>query len=133
MTQPKLFTPLTIGIMCAVIGLSAALLILQPEQSLRWSAALLFFPVIVITVHWLSQRDTRPRITARMMRGIRTGIVGGGVLIATALATAIGEVTGILGAEGAESGNSFLLILPAIIAVAIDMLTVRLEKKAVKD
>jgi hypothetical protein len=60
-------------------------------------------------------------------------LVGAGVLLATSLLLSITDKLGLTGQGGGGGGRSLMVMLPAIVAVAADILSARLEKKAEKD
>lgn len=133
MQKPKLLTKLVVFITVLVIVLALALLLVQPEKALRWLTALLFFPIVLFAANLLSKRVEKPCLTSKSIAGVRAGLVGGGVLIATSLITVLLEYYGLIADRGGGDSGGITLILPAIIAIFIDMLSDRLAKRAAEE
>jgi hypothetical protein len=129
----KLLTPLVIGTTLAVMALGITRLLLIPETWVSSVLALLFLPVVIGVV--LARHHTGIKTTGsiRVSGKLRAGLVGGGVLLATALLESMIETLGLL--PGREDGIStiFVVAVPALIAVGIDLFSARLEKSAEKD
>ena len=71
---------------------------------------------------------------ARKLSGkLRAGLVGAGVLLATSLLLSITDKLGYTGQRDDASERPLFVILAAIVAVATDLLSARLEKKAEED
>ena len=60
-------------------------------------------------------------------------MVGAGVLLATSLLLSVTDKLGLTGQSGGGGGRSLVVMLPAIVAVAADVLSARLEQKAEED
>jgi hypothetical protein len=127
----KIRTPLVIGTALAVVVLSIVRLVLLPESWASSLTALAFLPLVIgiLVIRSRSASDTE---RARKISGkLRAGLVGSGVLLATSLLLSITDKLGLTGQTG--GGHSEVIILSAIVAVAADFLSARLEQKAEKD
>jgi hypothetical protein len=129
----KLLTPLVIGTTLVVMALGITRLLLIPETWVSSVLALLFLPVVIGVL--LARHHTGIKTTGsiRVSGKLRAGLVGGGVLLATALLESMIETLGLL--SGREDGISTIVVVavPALIAVGIDLFSARLEKRAEKD
>jgi len=129
----KLQTPLVIGTLLVVAVLGVTRLVLVPDAWASSIAALGFIP-IAIGVAFLQARSISDPQRARKISGrLRASLVGAGVLLATALLLSITDRLGITGKYNNGDERSLLVLLPAIIATAADLLSTRLEQKAEKE
>lgn len=129
----KLRTPLVIATIFAVMALGIARLILVPESWASSLAALAFFPLAVGALVFRS-RSVSDADKARKLSGkLRAGLVGAGVLLATSLLLSITDKLGYTGQSDDANERPLFVILAAIVAVATDLLSARLEKKAEED
>lgn len=106
--------------------------VLEPGQWFKWLAAILFMLFAFgIALYATSRPD---RLKSRQYYGsIRAALVGAGVLLATALGVSITDALGWTGSDGALGERRLLVFLPAIVAVAIDLGGMLLEKRAEQD
>lgn len=129
----KLRTPLVIGTILVVAVLGILRLVLLPESWASSLAALAFFPIAIGVLVIRSRSDSDPDKATKISGRLRAGLVGAGVLLATSLLLSITDSLGITTQSVGGGGRSFMVMLPAIVAVAADILSARLEKKAEKD
>ena len=129
----KLRTPLVLGTVLVVTVLCVVRLVLLPESWASSLAALTFFP-IATGVLLIRSRSAPELGRARMVLGkTRAAIVGAGVLLAVSLLLSITDNIGLTGQSGGGAGGPLIAMLSAIVAVAVDLLSARLERKAEKD
>ncbi|MEL6869986.1 MAG: hypothetical protein AAFO81_09320 [Pseudomonadota bacterium] len=115
------------------MALGIARLILVPESWASSLAALAFFPLAVGALVFRS-RSVSDADKARKLSGkLRAGLVGAGVLLATSLLLSITDKLGYTGQSDDANERPLFVILAAIVAVATDLLSARLEKKAEED
>ena len=129
----KLRTPLVIGTVLVVTVLGITRLVLFPESWASSLVALAFLPsaIGVLVIRFRSASDSEQVI--KISGGLRAGLVGAGVLLATSLLLSITDKLGLTGQGGGEGDHFLIVILPAIVAVAADFLSARLERKAEQD
>ena len=129
----KLLTPLTIGTTLVVMALGIARLLLMPDAWVSSLAALLFFPLVlggVLLKHGSGYR----RLGAVKVAGkLRDGLVGAGVLLASALAESMIETLGLMPGRAGGVGGTLVVALPAVVAIGIDIFSARLERRAEKE
>ena len=129
----KLRTPLVIGTVIVVTVLSVIRLVLLPESWASSLIALAFFPV-AIGILVIRSRSVADQEKARKRSGkLRAGLVGAGVLLATSMLLSITDHLGPTGQRDGAYGGALIPILSAIAAVALDLLSGRLERKAEED
>lgn len=128
----KVRTPLVIGAVLAVAVLGIVRLVLFPESWASSFAALAFLPLAIGVLVIRSRSASDPESASRISGKLRAGLVGAGVLLATSLLLSITDKLGLTG-QGGGGGRSLIVMLPAIVAVAADILSARLEQKAEKD
>ena len=128
----KVRTPLVIGTVLAVAVLGIVRLVLFPESWASSLAALVFLPLALGVLVIRSRSASDPESASRISGKLRAGLVGAGVLLATSLLLLITDKLGLTG-QGGGGGRSLIVMLPAIVAVAADILSARLEQKAEKD
>ena len=127
----KLRTPLVIGTVLVVTVLCVVRLVLLPESWLSSLTALAFLP-IAIGVLMIRSRSVSDPSRARKVSGkLRAGLVGAGVLLATSLLLSITDNFGLTALSG--GGSTLIAVLSAIVAVATDLLSARLERMAERD
>lgn len=129
----KLQTPLVIGTVLAVAVLGTVRLVLSPGSWASSLAALAFMPLAIggLVIRYRSAPDSE---RVRKISGrLRAGLVGAGVLLATSLLLSITDTLGLTGQSGGGGARSLMVMLPAIVAAAADVLSSRLEQKAEKD
>jgi hypothetical protein len=129
----KLRTPLVIATILAVVTLSIVRLVLFPESWASSLAALAFFPLAIGALVIRSRSASDPERSGKISGKLRAGLVGAGVLLATSLLFSITDNLGLTGQSDGGGGRSLMVMLAAIVAVATDILSARLEKKAEKD
>lgn len=126
----KLRTPLVIGTVLIVTVLGAIRLILVPESWASSLAALVFFPCVfgILTIRPPSRADDS---SGKKVSGkLRASLVGAGVLLASSLFLSITDNIELTGQSDSEGGRTLFVMIGALIAVAADLLSARLEKKA---
>ena len=124
-----LFTGLTISVTILVLTLAVTLMFLEPANLLRWVLAFSFLPVtFVITVLYF-RKDREENKGKSFIRKMRSTVIGASVLLATALGTVLAESLGFIWIEENQGLNIWAL-LPALLAVAIDYYTSKLQTKA---
>lgn len=129
----KLRTPLVSGTVLVVTVLCVVRLVLLPESWASSLAALAFFP-IAIGVLLIRSRSAPELGRARMVSGkTRAALVGAGVLLAVSLLLSITDNIGLTGQSGSGAGGTLIAMLSATVAVAVDLLSARLERQAEKD
>ena len=129
----KLRTPLVIGTILVVTVLSIVRLVLLPGSWVSSLAALAFFPLAIGILVIRSRSASNPESTRKISGKLRAGMVGAGVLLATSLLLSISDTLGFTAQGGSGGGRSLVVILPAIVAVAADVLGARLEQRAERD
>jgi peptidoglycan/LPS O-acetylase OafA/YrhL len=129
---PILATRLVLLTTATVTALAIAMFFIEPSQYLKWLTALLFLPIALGGLWYLARRSNKPG-TAKWFGKVRAGLVGGGVLLATALGFAMTDALGITGENGQLEGRPFLMILPAVVATMAELIGTRLEREAEKD
>lgn len=129
----KLRTPLVIGTILVVTVLGIVRLVLLPGSWASSLAALAFLPLAIGVLVIRSRSASNPDRARKISGKLRAGLVGAGVLLATSLLLSITDTLGITGQGGAGGGRPLVVMLPAIVAVAADILSARLEQKAEKD
>ena len=92
----------------------------------------MFLPVALGGLWWIAHR-TQKSGKARWFGKVRAGLVGAGVLLATALAFALTDSLGITGEDGQLEGRPILMLLPAVVATLAELIGMRLENHAEKD
>lgn len=129
----RLRTPLVMSTVLVVAVLSVVRLVLLPESWVSSLAALAFLPVAIGVLVMRSRSASDPERARKISGGLRAGLVGAGVLLATSLLLSITDQLGLTGENGGAGGRSLIVILPAIVAGAADFLSARLEQKAKGD
>ena len=129
----KLRTPLVIGTVLVVAVLGIVRLVLLPESWASSLAALAFLPLAIGLLVIRSRSASNPERARKISGRLRAGLVGAGVLLATSFLLSITDKLGLTGQSGGGGGRSLMVMLPAIVAVAADTLSARLEQKAEKD
>ena len=129
----KLRTPLVLGTVLVVTVLCVVRLVLLPESWASSLVALAFFPVAT-GVLLIRSRSALELGRAIMVSGkTRAALVGAGVLLAVSLLLSITDNIGLTEQSGGGAGGTLIAMLSAIMAVAVDLLSARLERKAEKD
>ena len=129
----KLPTPLVNGTVLVVAVLGIDRLELLPESWASSLVALAFLPLAIGILVIRSRPASNPERARRISGRLRAGLVGAGVLLATSLLLSITDKLGLTGQGGGGGGRPLMVMLPAIVAVAADILSARLEQKAEKD
>lgn len=134
MSKPKvrLGTPLVIGTVIVVVALAIAKMFLTPERLGTWIMVVLLVPMTMGILRWATRRVSSRERAVRLGGRLRAGLVGAGVMLATALGFSITDSLGLTGGEE-PGGRTFVLTLPAVIAALIEFLGTRLEHHASKD
>ena len=129
----KLRTPLVIGTVLVVAVLSIVRLVLSPELRASSVASLAFLPLAIGVLVILSRSVSDSETARKISGGFRAGLVGAGALLATSLLLSITDALGLTGQSGGGGGRSLIIMLSAVVAVAVDVLSARLEHEAEKD
>jgi len=129
----RLRTPLVIGTVLLVSVLSIVRLVLAPESRASSVAALTFLPLAIGILVILSRAVSDPERARKIAGRLRAGLVGAGVLLASSLLLSITDTLGLTGQSGGGGGRSMIVMLPAVVAVAADLLSARLENEAERD
>lgn len=129
----KLRTPLVLGTVLVVTVLCVVRLVLLPESWASSLAALAFFPIAISILLIRSRSASEPGRAIKVSGKLRAGLVGAGVLLATSLLLSISDNIGLTGQSGGGTGGTLIAMLSAIVAVGVDLLSTRLERKAEKD
>lgn len=130
---PRILTPLVVITTVVAIGFGIADLVLLPDLKLRWIVGILFLPFVIAGLYLLTRRPGRVAQGVGNGGGVRAGLVGGGVALATAFGFTFTDQMGWTGAEGQLSSSPVWLILFPAIAVLIELMSSRLESAAEKD
>jgi len=130
---PRIVTPLVVIATAVAIGFGIADLVLLPELKVRWILGILFLPVVITALFILTRRPGRIARSIGKGGGVRAGLVGGAVAIATAFGFTFTDQMGWTGAEGQISSSPVWLILFPAIAIFIELMNSRLEKAAKRD
>jgi len=130
---PKVLTPLVGIITIVVVAFGIANLVLLPELKWRGVLGMLFLPLAITAIHVLTRGEGRMRRAIGGGGGVRAGLVGAGVALATAFGFTFTDHMGWTGAEGQLSSSPIWLILLPTIAVLIELFSARLEARAGKD
>jgi len=130
---PKLLTPLVIGAIAVVAGFGVANIFLVPDLTSRWLLGILFLPVILTGLFVTTRKAGRVRRAIGRGGGIRAGLVGAGVALATAFGFAFTDEKGWTGAEGQLSSSPIWLFLLPTIAFLVELMGTRLEAKAERE
>ncbi len=133
MPRKLLATPLVVGTTTVVAILAAILMYLDSGRFLSLLISMLFLPVALLILMLVTRRIDDVNRASVIGGRLRAGLVGAGVLLATSLAFRVTDVLGWTGGESQLAGRSFIVFLPAIVAVSIDVLGARLEYEAEKD
>jgi hypothetical protein len=126
----KLRTPLVLGTVLAVTVLCVVRLVLLPESWASSLAALVFFPIAISVLLIRSRSASKPEKALKVSGKVRAGLVGAGVLLATSLLLSIADHLGLSGQIDGGADGTLIAMLSAIVAVAVDLLSARLERKA---
>ena len=129
----KLKTPLVIGTVIVVTVLSIVRMVIAPESWASSLVALAFLPLAIGILVNRARSASDPERARKISGKLRAALVGAGVLLATSLLLSITDSLGLTGQSGGGRGRFLVTILPAIVAVAADLLSARLERKAEKD
>ena len=130
---PKILTPLVVITALVVTALGIADLIILPDLKWRGILGILFLPVTITALYVLTRGEDRIRRAIGRGGGVRAGLVGAGVALATAFGFTFTDHMGWTGAEGQLSSSPIWLILLPLIAVFIELSSSRLEARAGKD
>ena len=129
----KLRTPLVSVTLLAVTVLCVVRLVLLPESWASSLAALAFFPIAIGILLLRSRSASEPGKAIKVSGKLRASLVGAGVLLATSLLLSITDSIGLTGQSSNGGGGTLIIMLSAIVAVATDLLSARLERKAEQD
>jgi len=129
----KLRTPLVIVTVLVAEVLCVVRLVLLPESWLSSLAALTFLPLAIGVLVMRSNSALDPEKASKISGRLRAALVGAGVLLATSLLLSITDKLGLTENSGDGGDRSLIVMIPAIVAVAADILSTRLEQKAEKD
>ncbi|MEL7538951.1 MAG: hypothetical protein AAFZ58_16750 [Pseudomonadota bacterium] len=128
--RPVIASRLVVATLLVVSALAITLMVLEPAQLAKWIAAIAFLPAALAgTIYLVSRRRSKSR---KLPGQLRAALVGAGVLLATALLFAVTDALGWT-QDGEIQGRGFLIFLPAIVAVIVELVGMRLEHEAAKD
>jgi len=122
-----------VGTTLVVAALGIANIVETPDRTPYWLIGILFLPVTMIVLHVLARGIGPFCLGAKTAGGLRAGLVGAGVALATAFAFAFTDAKGWTGEGGLLSENKIWLVLLPATAVMIDLMGARLEAHAEKD
>ena len=108
-------------------------LVLGTTTAVAVLGAMAFLPTVIAVLIWRARSILPPNEPVKTSGRLRAALVGAGVALAAALLFSITDQTGITQAYSDSEWRSVLTFLPAVIAVAIDLYSARLEKKAEQD
>jgi len=128
----KIRTPLVIGTVLVVAVLCVVRLVLLPESWASSLAALAFLPIAVGVLVIRSRSASDPERARKVSGRLRAALVGAGVLLAISLLLSITDNIGLTGQSGGGGGRTLIVMLSAIVAVAADVFSAQLERKAEK-
>ena len=129
----RIATALVIGTTIVVAVLAVILMYLEAERIWSLVVAMLFLPIAIAALFVVTRRIEDHERAMKLGGKLRAGLVGAGVLLATALAFRITDTLGWTGGESELTGRSIIVFMPAVVAVLIDVLGARLEHEAEKD
>ena len=121
-----------LGTVFIVSVLCIVRIILIPDTWATSLVALVFLPVSISLITIRSRNAGEDRVN-KISGKLRAGLVGAGVLLATSLLLSITDRLGFTQESASGGERSLIVILPAVIATAADLLSARLESKAEKD
>ena len=130
MTKVKLLTPLVLGATVIVIGLGAINIALAPDRLWTWLFGMSFLPIVIVGLIVLTKTKGSHKRAIGLGGGLRAGLVGAGVLLATTFGFSATDTLGWTGAEGQFSGQPLMFVLLPSIAILADVLGARLERAA---
>ena len=135
MTEPtvRIATTLVIGTTIVVAVLAVILMYLEAERLWSLLVAMLFLPVSMAVLFYGTQRISNAELAIKLGGKLRAGLVGAGVLLATSLGFSVTDSLGWTGGDDQLTGRSFIVFMPAIVAVLIELLGARLEYEAEKN
>lgn len=127
----RLFTPLVLCSVLAVLILCIVRLVLLPESWVSSLVALFFLPAVItaLVLRARSQSSDRAKVSGKL----RAALVGAGVALAGALLLSITDELRLTEATSSDGWRSFLPLVPAAIAVIADVMSARLEQKALEE
>lgn len=122
-----------IATVVVVAMLAMTMIFLEPERLWAWIVAMMFLPVAMSSLILLKRRSGSHKRATKIGGGLRAGLVGAGVMLATSLGFSVTDALGLTGTDEQFSGRPIMLMLPAVIAVFVDLLGARLEHAAAQD
>ncbi|MEE4299837.1 MAG: hypothetical protein V2J24_10385 [Pseudomonadales bacterium] len=128
--SPRLLTPLVIVATVAVVAFGVLRAVLLPAAWPSSLLGMLFLPVVLLVLERARRRRADAGHPLRNLRELRAGLVGAGVLLATAFLLSCTDELGITDSDGA--GRSVTVLLASAIAVFADLLSTPLEGAARK-
>lgn len=129
----RIATTLVIGTTIVVAVLAVILMYLEAERLWSLVVAMLFLPASMAILFYATRRTRNPELAVKLGGKLRAGLVGAGVLLATSLAFSITDNLGWTGGDKQLTGRSFIVFMPAFVAVLIELLSAKLEYEAEKD
>lgn len=127
-TAPRLLTPLVIAATVAVILFGVSRAVLMPGAWPSSLAGMLFLPAVLLVLERRRRRQADAGLTLGRVRELRAGLVGAGVMLATAFLLSATDRLGLTDSDG--SGRLVTVLLASAIAVGTDLLSARLERAA---
>ncbi|GAB4187689.1 MAG: hypothetical protein Tsb002_13190 [Wenzhouxiangellaceae bacterium] len=129
----RLFTPLVLGTTLVVSALAIARFVLSPDSWASSLLALAFLPLALGAIAIRARLASQSKKNIQTSGKVRAAIVGGGVALSAALLFSIAEALGFSERAMADEWGIVGTLLLALIAVAVDLFSARLERKAYDD
>ena len=126
----RLFTPLVLLTVVCVSLLGISRMILIPESLWASLAAVVFLPLVIGALLLKSGKSGIPNRDIKISGKLRAALVGAGVALGTGLLLSVIEHLGLTEIEKEGSGRFLVALVPAFIAVMADIVSARLEDKA---
>lgn len=126
----RLLTPWLLLTVCAVALLAVSRWVLLPDTWLTSLVALLFLPAVIAGIVVRARRRAGPHAAITIAANLRAALLGAGVALGVALLLSITDALGMTNSQGSGDWRSFATLFPALLAAAADMLSAKLERKA---
>lgn len=126
----KLLTPLVLFTVVFLSLLGLIRLVLLPDTWVSSLAAMLFLPIVLGVLLLKSNHPSQPKSEIKIHGKLRAALVAAGVALGCALLLSITEALGLTEAIENDRWRSMAVLLPAFIAAFADIMSARLEKKA---
>lgn len=129
----RLFTPLVLGTTLVVSILAIVRFLLSPEAWISSLLALAFLPLALGAMVLRARLVSQPKESMKAPGKIRAALVGAGAALTAGLLLSIADALGFSEDEIRGDWGIIGTLLLAIVAVAVDLFTGRLEQKAGDD